>query len=228
MNFARMIKKKANLLNWDTGDLRRDGSALNSVANTWQMSFEHIRDERRSAADLLSLMSFFNPQGIPESVLRSYSRSAAKSSYEGDAESEFDEDLDTLRAYSLVTATANNDMCEMHALVQFCTRVWLSSFSDVEEWRRKFLVLMAREFPAGQFKNWAKCQQLLPHVEPIFESEPADGELQREWAQVLTNAAWYMGMKGSYKAAHDVAAKAVTTSVTGFHGPLQNHTTPGQ
>jgi len=37
------------------------------------MSFEQIREERRSAADLLSLMSFFNPQGIPESVLRNYS-----------------------------------------------------------------------------------------------------------------------------------------------------------
>jgi hypothetical protein len=28
---------------------------------TWQMSFEQIQQERQSAAELLSLMSFFNP-----------------------------------------------------------------------------------------------------------------------------------------------------------------------
>jgi tetratricopeptide (TPR) repeat protein len=209
--FHKNDKKKANLLNRDAGDLRRDGSASNSVVTTWQMSFEHIREERRSAADLLSLMNFFNPQGIPESVLRSYSKTTAEVGDEKDADSEFDDDLDTLRAYSLVTVTTDSDTCEMHALVQFCTRVWLSSFSDVERWRRKFLRLMAKEFPSGKFENWAKCQQLLPHVEPIFESEPADEESQREWAQVLTNAAWYVLMKGSYKAAHDVIEKAVLT-----------------
>lgn len=63
-------KKRENLLHRDAGDLRRDASASNSVVTTWQISFERIRQERPSAADLLSLMSFFNPQGIPESILR--------------------------------------------------------------------------------------------------------------------------------------------------------------
>lgn len=53
----------------DAGDLRRDESASNSVVATWQMSFEHIREERPSAANLLLSISVFNPQGIPESVL---------------------------------------------------------------------------------------------------------------------------------------------------------------
>jgi hypothetical protein len=108
--FRRNDKKKENLLNRDAGDLRRDGSASNSVITTWQISFEHIREERHSATDLLSLMSFFNPQGIPESVLRSHARNAVEVGDEEDANSEFDDDLDTLRAYSLVTATAKSDM----------------------------------------------------------------------------------------------------------------------
>ena len=81
-----------------------------------------------------------------------------------------DDNLDTLRAYSLVIATAESNMCEMHQLVHFCMRVWLSSFSDVEGWRRKFLMLMSRELPTGEFENWAKCRKLLPHVESIFWS----------------------------------------------------------
>lgn len=37
---------------------------------TWQISFEYIQQKRPSAADLLLLMSFFDRQGIPRSVLQ--------------------------------------------------------------------------------------------------------------------------------------------------------------
>lgn len=60
----------------------------------------------------------------------------------------------------------------------------------------------------GQFENWEKCQQLLPHVESLYGGEPAS-ESVKEWAQVLTNSAEYMWMKGSCNTAQDVAAKAV-------------------
>ena len=63
-------RDKAKLLEKDVGDFRRDGMASNSVIATWQISFEHIREERPSAARLLSLMSLFDRQGIPESLLR--------------------------------------------------------------------------------------------------------------------------------------------------------------
>jgi hypothetical protein len=106
------------------------------VVTTWQISFEQIRRERGSAAELLSLMSFFNPQGIPESTLRRYSKIRAEANAaedEDEADSAFDKDPDTLRAYSLVWMMTDSDACEMHALVQFCTRVWLSSFSNAEQ-----------------------------------------------------------------------------------------------
>jgi tetratricopeptide (TPR) repeat protein len=210
--FWRNRKKRESLLNWDAGELRRDESASNSVVTTWQMSFEQIRQERPSAAELLSLMSFFNPQGIPESTLRRYSKGAAGAASafdEEEADSAFDEDLDTLQAYSLVSVTGDNDVCEMHALVQFCTQVWLSSLSDAEQWEQRFLMLMAQELPSGAYENWAKCQQLLPHVEPLFESRPAAKEALEAWAQVLTNAAWYLWMQGSYNTAQQIAAKAL-------------------
>jgi hypothetical protein len=53
-------RSKLSLLNRDEGNLRRDGEAKNSIVLTWEISFEHIRQVRRSAADLLSLMSFFD------------------------------------------------------------------------------------------------------------------------------------------------------------------------
>ncbi|KAH6869395.1 hypothetical protein B0T10DRAFT_568921 [Thelonectria olida] len=62
--------KRTRLLGHDAGDLRRDGGASNAILTTWQLSFNHIRSQRPPAADLLSLMSFFNRQGIPEWLLK--------------------------------------------------------------------------------------------------------------------------------------------------------------
>ena len=71
-DFRSNDKKKTNLLyfNCDGRQLRRDLDAKNSVIETWQISFDHISSIRPSAADLLSLMSFFDRQGISEGLLR--------------------------------------------------------------------------------------------------------------------------------------------------------------
>ena len=156
-------EKRESLLRWDAGELRRDVSASNSVVTTWITSFEQLRKERRSAAELLSLMSFFKPQGIPETTLRHYSKhlvsepGAWDEEEEREIESAFDEDLDTLQAYSLVSMMADAETCEMHASVQFCTRVWLVSLGDAEQWERIYLMLMAKELPSGKYENLAKC-----------------------------------------------------------------------
>lgn len=156
-------EKRESLLRWDAGELRRDASASSSVVTTWVMSFEQIKKERRSAAELLSLMSFFSPKGIPESTLRYYRKHGVTApgtqdrKEEKEIESTFDEDLDILQAYSLVSVTADADTCEMHALVQFCTRVWLASLGDAERWKKTFLVLMATTLPIGEYESSAKC-----------------------------------------------------------------------
>jgi tetratricopeptide (TPR) repeat protein len=57
-----------------TPDLRRDHNAQNCIMKTWHISFDHIRRQRSSAADLLSLMSFFDRHTIPEALLYNRSR----------------------------------------------------------------------------------------------------------------------------------------------------------
>jgi hypothetical protein len=70
-DFQKNDRKKTGLLNYEGEQLRRDWEAKNSIIITWQISFDHIRKIRPSATDLLSLMSFFDRQGIPEALLRS-------------------------------------------------------------------------------------------------------------------------------------------------------------
>ena len=50
-------------------------------------------------------------------------------------------------------------------------------------------MLISKEFPVGEFENWPKYQKLFPHVKPLFNYEPADKEMLREWAKVFINAA---------------------------------------
>jgi hypothetical protein len=65
-----IVEKKVQLLQTAAPDMGRDWKALNSVFAIWQISFEHIRSKQPSVADLLSFMSFFNRQGIPEFIVR--------------------------------------------------------------------------------------------------------------------------------------------------------------
>ena len=66
-------KSQASLLTSASKELRRDEEAQDSIILTWQISFDHIRATRPSATDLLSLMSMYNYQGIPEYLLRAQS-----------------------------------------------------------------------------------------------------------------------------------------------------------
>jgi hypothetical protein len=69
---------------------------------------------------------------IPELVLRQRSKRISKDGEDEAASSAFDGNLDLLHVDSLVPATAETDVCRMHAPVQFCTRIWLCSFGEAE------------------------------------------------------------------------------------------------
>ena len=210
-------KSRVKLLNQAATDLRRDEEASNSILATWQISFDHIREERESAADLLSFMSFFNPQGIPDFLLRSYLDRESDGSTE-DIEDTFEDDLHLLRSYSLLGTNPEGVVFEMHPLVQFATRVWLKSFSGEDRWRKRFLLTISKEFPPPDFENWSKCRLLLPHVEPLLGEEPTDITEAKCWAQVLHNAAWYTAAQGLFAKAEKMAqySTSIRTRVLGI------------
>ena len=99
----------------------------NSVLVTWEVTFNRIRRDHPRAANLLALISEFRSQNIPESMLHGYDDTAANShsdqddagvsvSDESSEGSEFENDLDVLRSYSLVMVKTAG-LCDMHSLV---------------------------------------------------------------------------------------------------------------
>lgn len=62
-------KSRTSLLQRNNKDPNRDKDASNSILLTWQISFNHIDTTRKSAAKLLSLMSFCDRVAMPEMLL---------------------------------------------------------------------------------------------------------------------------------------------------------------
>ncbi|KAK0617248.1 hypothetical protein B0T14DRAFT_262902 [Immersiella caudata] len=233
--FRENERTRARLLGYDGGDLRRDGGASNAILTTWQISFEHIRFKRPSAADLLSLMSFFDRQGIPGWVLKpSRTTSTARagdldkagdresddsgsttdddvddSIYAGgDVDDRFEDDVAMLRDYCLVSTDETGDKFEMHGLVQLSTRKWLEMSKQQESFKQQFIKQMAASFPTGEYDNWATCRGLFAHVQVALGYRPSE-DVAETWAKLLHNGGWYAWSQGRYEVAQQMVGKAM-------------------
>jgi hypothetical protein len=206
--FRKGDRKKVRLLGRGEGQFRRDWEAKNSVLMTWQISFDSIRQSRRSAADLLSLMSFFDRQAIPEALLRSRSDSDDNDDnadddddYDSESQSsvtdEFKDDILILRRYSLISVNVNQRTFNIHGLVQLATRRWLEENGELEKWKRQYIRNLNAEFPTGDYENWAQCQVFFPHAKAAASQRPHERDSLMKWAAVLHKAAWYDLQKGN-------------------------------
>ncbi|KAL8364903.1 hypothetical protein RB595_003946 [Gaeumannomyces hyphopodioides] len=213
--FHKGERKRTRLLGYDAGDLRRDGGASNAILTTWQISFEHIRSKRSSAADLLALISFFDRQGIALSLLKPINtesiqqNSGSESGSSSDeADDGFKDDVAILRDFCLVSTSENASALEMHGLVQLSMRQWLEADGLQDKFRRQFVERMAAAFPTGDYSNWATCQQLFAHVEAAIDCRPTKEGTQELWAGLMYRGGWYALEQGRYRAAERMAGKA--------------------
>ncbi|KAL8413208.1 hypothetical protein RB594_004728 [Gaeumannomyces avenae] len=206
-------KKRNRLLTHNAAEFRRDGAASNAILTTWQVSFDHIRSHRSSAADLLSLMSFFDRQGIPLSLLKpDNSRGVQRDSdcasgtaqATSEQDDEFEADVAMLRRFCLLSMTEENTALEMHALVQLATRMWLKqSGGQRDKFHKRFLERLAAAFPNVSSRNWEvweQCRQLFTHVKAAEYHGPADTKAW-EWEVLMRNGGRYAYLQGNYEAA---------------------------
>jgi tetratricopeptide (TPR) repeat protein len=232
--FRRSEKQQTSLLNYEAGHLRRDPEAKNSIVITWQISFDEIREKWPASADLLSLMSYFDRQGIPEEVLqvqlgRDESEGLTKQTSGADVEESeveeedredsdasetesdhvFEEAMARLQSYSFVSIGEQRGTLEMHSLVQLATRKWLEMHGQDERWKSQFSRKLNAGFPNGQYENWGRCEVLFPHAKSAERQRPAEVQSVREWAQILRKAAWYALTRGDYGEAQRMCEKSV-------------------
>jgi tetratricopeptide (TPR) repeat protein len=203
--YRQSDSSKTSLLNQEAGHLRRDGAASNSVLSTWQISFEYIKSKRPSAADLLSLMSFFDRQGIQEAFLRSRNRTTNDPM----VDDRFEQDVRTLRDFSIIKPTSDTNTFEMHSLVQLATRKWLEHRGQINFWRKRFIARLRAVMPEKYHEDWKKCQALLPHAKAAFIQQPRGRKSLRDWGIILYQTTLYSFEMGRYDEAQRISTVCI-------------------
>jgi len=216
-------------------ELRRDEEAQDSIILTWQVSFDHVRATRPSAADLLSLMSMYNYQGIPKyllwtrgsdtrpdtelasvsgSVERDGDASSSASDDEDSEEDEFEDDVLTLKDFHFISTTSSDTAFEMHRLVQLAAREWLHSHELYQEWAQKSVERLNEALPYGRYENREWCGELYPHVQSTLSLQFDGREASLQRASIQHKAARYNWARGLYSEAEALVAKTYRTRVT--------------
>jgi tetratricopeptide (TPR) repeat protein len=180
--YQKSDKRKTSLLSREAGNLRRHTAYSNAVLITWQISFNQLRRRRPSAADLLSLLSFFDGQGIPKGLLCSQSGAAN--------DNDFENDILMLLDYSFIT-TMDRTVFTMYRLVQLSTRNWLESQEQLDKWTERYISNLCAALPTGKYETWETYEALFPHARAALAYRPKSRESLKEWALLLYNAAWY-------------------------------------
>ncbi|KAL8939164.1 MAG: hypothetical protein Q9211_002858 [Gyalolechia sp. 1 TL-2023] len=110
----------------------RDSGTPRSVAATWMISFRQIERPNSIASEFLSLMSYFDWQGIPKAFISEYNDqrqhkyvdTKEQRADQRNRELRLEEALGVLKAFSFISETPNEHL-HMHRLVQLVMRKWL-------------------------------------------------------------------------------------------------------
>lgn len=217
------VKEKIDLLNFDANGIDGVGDGSKTIFNTWHTSFDFIRSQRPSAANLLSLMSFFDRRGIPKWLLISdiqHNNTPRANSpsimgrlelddSDGDTNNDsgdlFDGDIEILTNHYFIAANRTREMFEMHGLVQLAAQMSLS-VTEADAYCEQFIHRLAAEFPSSPLGNWSTCQELFAHVQAAAIYRPSDYALE-DWAALLYNGGRYARLQGDYETAKQMSNK---------------------
>lgn len=181
--FRRSKEDQVALLNKNKEDLRRDREVPNAVITSWELSFNQLRETSPGSADLLSLMSYFNRQAIPQCLVR-----------RDDDEVSFEDDINPLISFSLIRAEIREDTFEMHRLVQVATQHWLCSEGYDQLWKERAVERVAHHFPnpGSQAQHWPVCEALMSHADEVIAHISGSKESELYRAALLINTARYL------------------------------------
>jgi tetratricopeptide (TPR) repeat protein len=163
----------------------------NTVATTWNISFQEVMAKSQAGANLLVLCSFLAPDDIPRSLIAGGTEHYPEplASVAAD-EIEIDRAIAELRRYSLITG--DGDSFSMHQLVQTVLRSELAE-EEQKKWSTASLNLLngVFQFDENDQESWAVCAQLLPHALACAGYAEKIGAAPESIAEILNNSGSY-------------------------------------
>jgi tetratricopeptide (TPR) repeat protein len=184
---------------------RRGGAASDhpeSLATTFALSLHKVQQANLASADLLRVLSFLQPDELPEELLTLGAAELGPVLQPVVADPlHYHEALKELFRFSLVHRDSATKTLTLHRLTQAVVKDTLSE-SEQREWARRVVLMLCRVFPNPRYyTNWDLCQRCLPQAEVavalIRQWHFADAEL----AQLLTRLGYYLKRRGRYEEA---------------------------
>jgi len=189
-----------------------------TVATTWDLSFQKAREEVPASADLLNLCSFLAPDNIPKSLLTDgvehlpeLLASAVKD------EMALNDAVASLKRYSLMTVS--DDSLSVHRLVQAVARDRLSE-EERKRWVEAAVRLVNGAFPqeSQDTRTWPECSVLLPHALATSGNAEEHDVAPEATGRLLNQIGVYLGGRAEFDKAKSVLKQAIETGENIF-GP---------
>ncbi|PMD45763.1 hypothetical protein L207DRAFT_259727 [Hyaloscypha variabilis F] len=182
---------------------REDSEVPNAVVATWKLSLESIQGKDPRAVDMLSLMAFYDRQGIPGTLLQ-----------EGIGDlSTFVEPRSILINFSLIKCNKKADTYEIHRLVHMVIRSWVHEQGQSKEDNiaKHALKIVNSAFPEDILDKWVDCVPLVPHGRAVlqYKSTFLSSDQALERASLLHKMAKYLLEAGEFSAARDMEEEAM-------------------
>ncbi|KAI9720649.1 MAG: hypothetical protein M1812_002829 [Candelaria pacifica] len=176
----------------------RNSSIPNAVTATWMITFKQIESQHPKAANVLSLMTFFNRQEIPRSLL-----------LEDGGSIELEDALGVLKAYSLISVGKGGQTYDLHRLIQLVMHKWLRLQNKSDTWAGTALFRVSHLYPSWHYKNWATCASYLPHSLAVLCYNGRTREERLARAGLLQGTGHYLAEQGQYAAVEPMIKESV-------------------
>jgi len=203
-DYLNMFTDRKNEL-WDRAGPPPDYP--DTVATTWNIAFNEVKQLSSSGADLLNLYAFLAPDDIPVELLNSGVQYLPKSlTVMASDLLAFDDAVDHLRRYSLLEITA--ETISVHRLVQAVTRNRLDE-DEKKKWAEAAVRIVKKAFPfkSDDVGTWPVCSRLLSHAlaaadyaEALDVASDSTGRLLNETGVYLKGRAQFTEAKEMFGA----------------------------
>jgi tetratricopeptide (TPR) repeat protein/nucleoside phosphorylase len=190
-----------------------------TVATTWELSFQKVKAASPTAPDLLNLCAFLAPDDIPKELLVQGAAHLPKSMAAVIQDSvKFDEALALLRRYSLMEVS--EEALALHRLVQAVVRDRLDP-EDQKKWAEAAVEMINVSFPSdvqSDFGKWPWCARLLPHALAAAVQAQNLRSAPKTAGLLLNQSAIYLWTRAEFNGAKRVIEQAINFAEAAY-GP---------
>ncbi len=167
--YLALYRARRNELLGQRGSLAQDYPA--SVATTWSLAFEKVREADTAAAELLRFGAYLAPDAIPEAIIsgafETFQSPWVNSPLKQIASDplSFDSSMKILLRYSLIARQGDKSFFSIHRLVQAVIRDAATDLENKGMINMQVVPALRDTFPDPEdTQQWKICAQYIPHV----------------------------------------------------------------